>query len=227
MTNINNQIEDALSLVEQNLEFLHVGLFLNWYAKNNDLTSKVVPIEFECGGDKPYTLTGEIAKEALRVYFKQKKPTVLSYFVMWNSCRGIAMALYEGLKHESPFRKFLMEKLGDRYEHYHAILSFIRHILSHNTHNEIQLKKVDYEVLRKQFIKKCASGVASLSIKYTDDFPELNAQDNYGYEFKVDFTSLTSGERFIEVIPEYQWFQFSELCFNFVKAYRIESKLKT
>lgn len=48
MTKINDQIEDALSLVEHNLEFFHVGMFLNWYAKNNELSSKVVPIKFEC-----------------------------------------------------------------------------------------------------------------------------------------------------------------------------------
>jgi hypothetical protein len=99
--------------------------------------------------------------------------------------------------------------------------------LSHNTHDEIRLKIEDYEGLSKQFIRKCASGVASLSIKYADDFPELNSPDNYGYEFEVDFTSLTPDKRFIEVIPEYQWFLFSELCFNFVKAYRIELKSKT
>jgi hypothetical protein len=226
MTKINNQIEDALSLVEQNLEFLHVGMFLNYYAKNNDLSSKVVPIKFECIGDSPYTLTGELAKDALHIYFNQQKPTVFGYLVMWNSCRGIAMALYEVLKHESPLKDFMKKKLGGRYEHYHAILSFIRHQLSHNIQNEILLKKEDYEQLRTKFKGKCPSGVAAFSIKYADDFPELNAPENYEFKFEVDFTSLTPAKRFIEIISECQLFLFSELCSHFVVAFRKELKSK-
>lgn len=224
MTKINNQIEDALSLVKQNLEFLHVGIFLDWYVKNTDLSSKVKPIEFKDNGGKTYTLTGELAKDALLVYFNQKKPTVFSYLVMWNACRGIGMALYEVLKHASPFKEFLKKRLGDRYEHYYAILCFIRHVLSHNIDNEIRLKKEDYQGLCEKFQKKCPSGIATFSIKYADDFPELNAPDNYEFKFEVDFTSLTPDKRFIEVISECQLFQFSELCFHFVVAFRKESK---
>lgn len=226
MTKTNNQVEDALSLVEQNFEFLHVGMFLNWYVKNNDLSSKVVPIEFECVGGKSYTLTGKLAKEALLVYSNKKKPTVFGYLVMWNSCRGIGMALYELLQHDSPFKEFLRNKLDTRYEHYYSILSFIRHQLSHNISNEILLNEKDYQKLQEKFQKKCPSGVATFSIKYADDFPELKAPDNYEYKFEVDFTTLTPGKRFIEVISECQLFQFSELCFNFVVAFRNESKSK-
>lgn len=136
------------------------------------------------------------------------------------------MALYEVLQRESIFKEFLKKKLGTRYEHYHAILKFIRHQLSHNIHNEILLKEKDYQRLGKEFQKKCPSGVAAFSVKYAEDFPELNAPNNYEFKFEVDFTSLTPDKRFIDVISECQMFQFLELCSHFVVAFRNESKQK-
>ncbi len=219
MTELNTQIEDTVSLVEQNFEFLHVGMFLNKHVKDNNLSSKVIPIKYKCESGKTYTLDGHLAKEAL-LAFNQNKPTVFGYLVMWNSCRGIGMAMSEGLKDDSKFKTFLKAKLGDRYEHFHAILCFIRNVLSHNIHNEIRLKKDDYEGTRNKFKKIHLSGIAAFSIKYADDFPDMNAPNNYEFNIEVDFNSLIPGKRFIEVISEWHLFMFSELCYNFAKAFR-------
>lgn len=220
----NNQIEDILSLVEQNLEFLHVGMFLNYYVKKNNLSSEVEPIEYNFDSGKTYTLTGNLAKDALFAYFNQNKPTVFGYLIMWNSCRGISMAMYEGLKNDSPFKDFIKRKLDNRYDHYHAILCFIRHQLSHNINNEIRLRKDDYEPLRKKFLTKHPSGIATFSIRYADTFPELNVpNNNYEYKMEIDFKSLSPEKPFIEVISELDLFMFGELCFHFVAAFRKES----
>lgn len=226
MTKFNSQIEDTLSLVEQNLEFLHVGMFLNYYIKNNNLSSEVEPIEYKFDSGRSYILTGQLAKDALLAYFDQNKPTVFGYLVMWNSCRGISMAMREGLKDDSIFKEFLKQKLDKQYEHYYAILCFIRNQLSHNIQNEIQLKESDYKDTCKAFLKKCpsASGVASFFINYTDTFPELNLPRNYEFKIEIDFNLLSPGKRFIEVVSEFHLFMFSELCFYFVSAFRKTQK---
>ena len=225
MTELNDRVKDILSLVEQNYEFLHVGMFFDGYAKRNDLSSKVAPIELTLDGGLKFRLENKLAKESLRDYFNQRKPTVFGYLVEWNAFRGIGMAMKEGLKNDSSFKDFVKTKLGDRYKHYHAILSFIRNVLSHNIHSKIQLEKKDYEDTLKYFLKNVdSSGIAKLPIKYPDDFPEIDPPSDHEFNIEVNFNLLIPETRFIEVISEWHLYMFSELCFNLVKAFRTEEK---
>ncbi len=224
MTELKDRIEDVLSLVEQNFEFFHVGMFFDDYAKRNDLSSKVVPIELSLEDEKVFR-PGDIVKDSLRDYFIKDRSTVFGYMVAWNAFRGIGMAMKEGLQDNPNLKDFIKKKLGNRYEHYHAILSFIRNVLSHNIHDETQLKEQNYKDTRTYFVRDvCSTGVATLSINYADDFPGTNLPSGYGFNLEVNFNLLNPGKRFIEVISESHLYMFSELCFILVKAFRNEAQ---
>ncbi len=221
MTELNNRIEDILSLVEHNFQFLHVGKFFDEYAKRNDIASEAKSLQVSFIDGKTYRLADNRISEALHSYFvTPNKPTIFGYLVEWNAFRGIGMAMLEGLKDAPLFSDFVKKFLGNRYEHFYHILSFIRNVLSHNIHSEIQLKKDNYEITRNQFKKIDPSGIAKFSIKYADDFPEANSPRDYGFKIEVDFQSLSPGNRFIEVISEWHLYMFSELCFNLVATFR-------
>jgi len=44
------------------------------------------------------------------------------------------MAMVEAFRLENEFMEFMKEKFQDEYENFYDILSFIRNVLSHNTH---------------------------------------------------------------------------------------------
>ena len=220
MTELNDEIEDILTGVEDNFRFLHVGMFLAEYIKRNDLSSEAKYLQLKLGNDKAYWLNSGVIGEQLKIYFANKgKPIIFGYLVEWNAFRGIGMAMTEGLKIDSPFKTFVMETLGEKYEHYHAILSFIRNVLSHNIDDEIRLKENHYRGTRKSFMKKHPCGVAKFTFEYDRDMSEMT-QNDYGFTIRVNFRELSPGKRFVEVISEWDLYMFAELCFNLIFAFR-------
>lgn len=220
-----NKIEDILSLVEQNFEFLHVGLFLNDYVVNKEnLASKAdnLTLSFPSGDKKeePYTLQKDIIQEALSQYHKANTATVFGYLIEWNAIRGVCMAMKEGIKTNSDFKKFIKGKLGDKFHHYDVILSFIRNVLSHNIDDEIKLKDSDYEGTKCSFLQKLpqANGRAKLSVNYSKEFPKMNPPDDYGFFIEIDFNKI-AGQPFTNVISEWHLFMFTEYCYNLVKDF--------
>lgn len=219
MAELNSEVEDILTGVEDNFRFLHVGKFLDEYIKRNDLSLEAKNIQLELG-DKAYRLKRSVISEQLKSYFDNKdKPNIFGYLVEWNAFRGIGMAMTEGLKIDSSFKTFVMKMLGGKYEHFHAILSFIRNVLSHNIDAEIRLKEDHYKGTREKFRRNHPSDVAEFTFKYDRDMPEITHTD-YGFTIRVDFSELTPGKRFVEVISEWHLFMFAELCFNLVFAFR-------
>lgn len=222
MSNINLKVDDTLSLIEQNFEFLHAGKFLSHYIKQNNLSTKAqnLTIYFEEG--KTYCLNGLIIRDYLEsAFINNNKPNTLGYFVTWNAFRGIGMAMTECFKEKNSFRDLIKKKLGDRYEHFKAIFQFIRNVLSHNVHNEIRLKKDDYDITKTRFTKKVKSGKAKFEFNYIHDLPEIcTTNGDYGFKIIVDFTKLNKGDHFINIVHEWELYMLMELSFNFVKVYR-------
>ncbi len=229
----NSKIEDILSLVEQNFEFLHVGAFLNYHATKENLSSKTIDIQRTFENEKTYCVSMKcLTEDALSQYHKLQTATVFGYLVEWNAIRGVSMAMVEGIKLESYFKKFIENQLGNRYKHYYAILCFIRNVLSHNIDNEIRLKQSDYEGTKESFLKyekslkKEPSGIAKFDVNYCDVFPNLNAPRDYVFDIEVNFKGLQPNECFLDVISELHLLMFTEFCFNLVKLFRLEEKAK-
>lgn len=215
MTKVGDPIEDVLSLVEQNFDFLHVGKFLEEYIRKNDLRSeaRTFRLEFSNG---TYRLLSDQIRIPLSMYISRKnEPTTFGYLVEWNAFRGIGMAMREGLDKFPLFKDFVKGRLNSRYEHYYSVLCFIRNVLSHNVHNEIELDERDYKRTRdsKKFKESIPDGIATFTIKYADDFPDTKAPPDYAFKIEVNFNALSVGKRFTDVISEWHLFMFSELCF--------------
>lgn len=220
---MSDPIEDALSLIEQNFEFLHVGKFLDEFIKRNDLSNEVKRIDIRLEDGSTYMLNGKRTAVALHHYSaNQEKPTVFGYLIELNAIRGICMAMRDHFDKNasSIFKSFVSQTLGERYDHFSHILSLIRNVLSHNIQNEIRLRTADYETTQAKFMRLEPSGVAQLRVKYDEDFPESPLPPGYGFEITVNFKSLQPGQRFLEVISEWHLLMFSEFCFNLVKAFR-------
>jgi len=220
---------DVISLIHQNYQFLLVGRFLDEYIKRHDLSpdAKNLKLSFEDG--RTYTLPGSATSEALRSCSADpNKPNFFGYLVEWNAFRGIGMAMKEGLTRSSDLKAFVRKKLGDRYEHFEHILSFVRNVLSHNTDDEIRLQSPDFERTKRSLLKVLksrsdSSGKAKLAMKYDEDFPELCPPPGYGFTMEVDFVSLAPGRRFIDVVSEHSLYMFVELCANLASAYQKSS----
>lgn len=221
---MNDPTEDVLSLIEQNFEFLHVGKFLDEFTKRNDLSKDARTIDVRLENGSTYSLNGKVTSEALHRYSADHgKSSIFGYLIEWNAFRGICMAMKEGMKNSTLLNNFLKQRLGNRHAHFCAILSFIRNVLSHNVQNEIRLCKDDFSRTRNKFMETVSSGIATLTIKYDEDFPEWQRPRNYEFKIEIDFKSLSSNTRFLEVISEWQLYMFSELCFNLAKAFRKEN----
>lgn len=218
--------ENIVSLVEQNFFFLHIGKFLSHYIKKHDLSSESKNLNIVLGEKKSYLLRGDIIKDLLNHSFiKCDQGNILGYFVEWNAFRGITMAIREGINGNQKFKKFLETKLKDKLNHFEYILTFIRNTLSHNIDNEIILRdKKDFEMTKNSFIKNVnSSGFAQIEIVYSKDLPDISCENkNYGFKIEVAFGSLEEGQKFTDIITEWQLFMMAELCYNLVCLYRKE-----
>ena len=216
-------IEDILTLVEQNFEFLHIGKFLSHYIKKHNLTTEAKNLLLNLGQNRTYLLHGDLIKDSLNESFiNWNKSNVLGYFVTWNAFRGIAMAIFEGISKNNDFKNYLNNILKQKYIHFEYIIAFIRNVLSHNIDNEIRLTKDDFEGRKKQFIKNIdPSGVVKFNFSYCNDFPEKTSfPENYGFNVEIQFNSLKEGDKFTDIISEWQLFMISELCYNLINYYR-------
>ncbi len=226
MSDIKYSIEDILSLVEQNFFFLHMGKFLANYIKKHNLSSEAQNLNIVLGEKQSYLLHGDIIKDLLNDSFiKWNQGNILGYFVEWNAFRGITMAIREGINGNQKFKNFLKTKLKDKFNHFDYIIAFIRNTLSHNIDNEIILRnKKDFEGTKNSFKKNVnSSGFAQIEIVYSKDLPDISCENkNYGFKIEVDFCSLKEGQKFTDIITEWQLFMMAELCYNLVRFYRNE-----
>ncbi|HOJ16298.1 MAG TPA: hypothetical protein PLC43_03920 [Caldisericia bacterium] len=226
-------IYDILSLIEQNFSFLHLGNFLSIYIKNKNLSNAAKNIEIKLDNNK-FTLKGEKIKSCLEdSYINRNKPNILEYFVTWNAFRGIAMAVYEGIKNDN-FRKFIVSILSkDKFKHFYYIIKFIRDVLSHNIDNEIKLINENFDKTKNEFLKKNSSGIADFEFIYSRDFPDVknflkDIPNNYGFKIQLNFNNLQDNSqqryKFTDIISEWQLYMLMELCYNLSIYYRVKIK---
>jgi len=217
-------LDDALLLVEQNFYFLHVGEFFGSLSKKEKLTNRDLKIKRSFGESQSYSFNPTIIKELLNDAKKNKTEeiTLFEYFVEFNAYRGICMAMVEALRLESSFRNFMQIRLGDQFEDFFDIVSFVRNVLSHNIHAQIMLSEKDYAGTLKRIRRLKRDTNILFSLIYARDLPEIGSPDmNYGFTCNVDFESLEEGMPFLDIISHWELMMLSELCFNLVMAYRL------
>lgn len=217
-------LDDALLLVEQNFYFLHVGEFFGSLSKKEDLSTKDLQVSRDFGEAHNYHFNSAIINELLKDSAKNDKSeiTLFEYFVEFNAFRGICMAMVEALRLESHFRDFMQIRLGERFEDFFDILSFVRNVLSHNIHAQIKLNAKDYEGTLKRIRRNKRDANILFTLLYVNDLPEIGSPDlNYGFTCNIDFESLEVGMPFLEIISHWDLMMLSELCFNLVMAFRL------
>jgi len=216
-------LDDALLLVEQNFYFLHVGEFFGTLAKKEKLSDFDIDVSstFETG--ETYNFNKGIIKELLcDANGTKEEITLFEYFVEFNAYRGICMAMVEALRLESPFRSFMQIKLANQFEDFFDIVSFVRNVLSHNIHARICLNSKDFDGTLKRIRRMNRDADILFNITYANDLPEIGSPElNYGFTCKVNFEELQEGMPFLDVISHWELMMLSELCFNFVMAYRL------
>lgn len=217
-------INDVLSTVEHYFTFLHVGKYLSLYVKNNDITDQVKDQDIICENDSRYTLNGQRIRDSLKGMLHEKH-NIIGYMVEWNSFRGISGAMKEGMDKNVDFKNFIESKMPtDAFLPFGIILSLIRNVFSHNIDNEIRLHLNDFKDTKKYFTQNSQSEEIRLSIKYYRDLRIFEDKPEYGFEIFIKLDSLQPGEKFIEIIPLFQLYMFSELCSNLVRLYREDTK---
>ncbi len=217
-------LEDALLLVEQNFYFLHVGEFFGELSKKEDLSNRPLEIKRDFGETQTYNFNSNIIKELLydANHHNTDEITLFEYFVEFSAFRGICMAMVESLRIESSFREFMQIRLGNQFEDFFDIVSFVRNVLSHNIHAQIMLNEKDYAGTLKRIRRHKRDANILFSLTYAIDLPEIGSPDmNYGFTCKVDFESLEEGMPFLDIISHWELMMLSELCFNLVMAYRM------
>ncbi|MDX1809941.1 MAG: hypothetical protein R3331_10410 [Sulfurospirillaceae bacterium] len=216
-------LEDTLLLVEQNFYFLNMGEFLGKIAKTEKLSDRSLFVVKKCSEEKAYYFNAEIIYELLenaREYHNDEM-SLFEYFVEFNSFRGICMAMVESLRLESDFQDYIKDKMQDQYENFFDIISFIRNVLSHNTHAEIRLNNKDYEGTLKRIRRMRRNEKVKLDFRYSRTLPEISPPNSqYGVDICIDFLSLSKGEAFLDIVTLWDLFMISELCFNLVISYR-------
>jgi hypothetical protein len=217
-------VEDALSLIEQNFYFLHTGEFFVSLSKRKNLTTNNnLNIKKYFGNGAIYHFNSNIIKQMLLDAKKSKvEQTILfEYFVEFNAFRGICMAMVEVLRLDTPFKHFIQEKLQEKYEGFFDILSFIRNVLSHNIHADIFLLKKDFYGTLKRIRRMKRKSQILFNFIYSQDLPEINSPFcDYGFSCNIDFELLKINTPFLDVITLWELMMISELCFNFVIAYK-------
>ncbi|MFV0481317.1 MAG: hypothetical protein ACK5LP_04975 [Campylobacteraceae bacterium] len=228
MDDIDELIEDALLLVEQNFYFLHAGEFFARLIKKEDLSNKVEDIVLNRYDISSYKLQSRFTLEDLRDALGKSKEEIglFEYFVEFNSIRGICMATVEALRLEGGFRDFMFDVLGkERFEEIYDILSFVRNVLSHNIHAEIRLSFKDYDGTKRRIFRMRRDPKIAFSFIYSQDLPGIvPPQSTYGFSCYVDFESMDETTLFLDVLNTWELLMLCELCFNLVQAYRIHQK---
>jgi len=217
-------LEDALLLIEQNFYFLHVGEFFGNLSKEQELANSDMDIKRYFSEVQNYHFNPNIIKELLHDAHQtdQKETTLFEYFVEFNAFRGICMAMVEALRLEEPFRQFMQIRLGDQFENFFDIVSFVRNVLSHNIHAQILLSEKDYAGTLKRIRRHRRERDILFAFTYVNDLPEIRSPSiNYGFSCHIDFESLKEGMPFLEVLSHWELMMLSELCFNLVMAYNI------
>ena len=218
-------VNDALLLIEQNFYFLHAGEFFNYLSKKKNLsTNNNLNVKKIFENKKEYYFNKNIIKEMLHDSKKSlaSETTLFEYFVEMNAFRGICMAMVESLRLDTSFTRFISNKLDTRYEDFFDILSFIRNVLSHNIHANMHLSQKDYEGTLQRILRNKRKSNIKFHINYSKDIPEISSPNiDYGFLIEIDFSKLTKGTAFFDVLNEWQLMMICELCFNFVVSYKI------
>lgn len=216
-------LEDTLLLVEQNFYFLNMGEFLGKISKTEKLSDRSLFVVKKCSKEKAYYFNAEIIYELLENAreYKNEEMSLFEYFVEFNSFRGICMAMVESLRLESDFQDYIKDKMQDQYENFFDIISFIRNVLSHNTHAEIRLNNKDFDGTLKRIRRMRRNEKVKLDFKYSRTLPEISPPNSqYGVDICIDFLSLEKGKAFLDIVTLWDLFMISELCFNLVISYR-------
>ena len=134
------------------------------------------------------------------------------------------MAMVESLRFESSFKSFMVELFGEQYENFFDIVSFVRNVLSHNIHSEIRLSQKDFDGTLKRIRRMGRDSKLFFNFQYALNLPELNAPNEaYSFTCKIDFESLEEGMAFLDILSMWDLMMLSELCFNLVMTYRLNS----
>lgn len=215
-------LEDALLLVEQNFYFLHAGQFFGKLAKTAEFDESLLDVSLVCDTLHTYHFHPKFTKAVLEdAKANSDEVSLFDYFVAFNAFRGICMATVEALRLNSSFSDFLHVRLGERYEDFFDLLSFVRNVLSHNIHAEIALNAKDYEGTLKRIRRMGRNPHVVFTFVYAQDLPEISPPyEGYGFTCIINFEALYEGMEFLEIIPLWELFMISELCFNLTQAFR-------
>jgi hypothetical protein len=217
-------LDDALLLIEQNFYFLHAGEFFDAISRQTDLSSIYDPRIYKIFDDSTaYIFNPVIIAELMSEAYgtPSKDPTLFEYFVEFNAVRGICMAMVEANRFENDFRSFMQDKLGQQYENFIDMVSFVRNVLSHNIHAEIHLDEKDFKGTRERIIRMHRDPDIHFVFDYATDLPEIGTpMEGYGCKCHINFSAMRTGDPFLDIIPQIKLVKLSELCFNFAIAYR-------
>ncbi len=221
-------LDDTLLLVEQNFYFLNMGEFFGMLSKTEDLTDRSMFVVKKFDSQNAYYFNADITYELLKNARKYKKDelSLFEYFVEFNSFRGICMAMVEALRLENSFKEYIEQRVGEQYENFYDILSFVRNVLSHNTHAEIRLNEKDFAGTLKRIRRMRRNENVKLNFQYSASLPEISPPNSrYGVNISIDFLSLKVGDEFLKIVEMWDLFMLSELCFNLVISFRtLQSK---
>jgi len=216
-------LDDTLLLVEQNFYFLNMGEFLGMLSKTEDLTDRSMFVVKKFDKQNAYYFNADITYELLKNAraYKKDELSLFEYFVELSAFRGICMAMVEALRLESGFKDYIKERFGEQYENFYDILSFVRNVLSHNTHAEIRLNEKDFAGTLKRIRRMRREENIKLNFQYSKSLPEISPPNSkYGINISIDFLSLRVGDEFLKIVKLWDLFMLSELCFNLVISFR-------
>ncbi len=221
-------LDDTLLLVEQNFYFLNMGEFLGMLSKTEDLTDRSMFVVKKFDSENAYYFNADITYELLKNAREYQKDelSLFEYFVEFNAFRGICMAMVEALRLENGFKDYIKERVGEQYENFYDILSFVRNVLSHNTHAEIRLNEKDFAGTLKRIRRMRRDENVRLTFQYSKSLPEISPPNSkYGVNIYINFLSLKVGDEFLKIVKLWDLFMLSELCFNLVMSFRtLQSK---
>jgi len=223
-------LDDALLLVEQNFYFLHMGEFFGKLSKTEDFTDRSLFVVKKYENEKAYYFNAELIHELLlnAQMSSKEEISLFEYFVEFNAFRGMCMAMVESLRFESACKNFMVELFGDAYENFFDIVSFVRNVLSHNIHSEIRLSQKDFDGTLKRIRRMGRNPNLLFNFQYALNLPELGApNDAYSFTCNINFETLEEGMPFLEILSMWDLMMLSELCFNLVMTYRLNTQEKS
>ncbi|UFX83361.1 hypothetical protein [Candidatus Absconditicoccus praedator] len=219
------EIKSSLDLIQSYYRFLYLGLFLEDIIKENDLSEFAKDLKIQTGKNTSFTLKEQTIKKLLKeIYQNQEKQNIFGYFTQISMFRGITATVKELLETNNEFKKFLQENLKGQYFHFEQTVSFIRNILSHNTHFNMYLKQQDYKS-QKIYLLERGKHQIHLNFNYHKLFPKYRTgSKSYGYSIKINFKKLNPGDNFFDIVSIHQLFLLSESCYNMIEIYKSSSK---